>query len=116
LAYSPLQQGLLTGKIEPGHKFKKGDNRANSVYFTDENISRVNKMLDKLKPIAEEKNATLAQLVIQWTINQHGITIALVGARTPEQSTQNASAADLKLSTEELDFIDTQVNELNLQV
>lgn len=116
LAYSPLQQGLLTGKFESGYKFKKGDNRANSVYFKEENLRKVNKILDKLKPIAEEKKATLAQLVIKWTINQPGITIALVGARTPEQSTQNAMAADLKLSTEELDFIDNLVDELKLEV
>ena len=115
LAYSPLQRGLLTGKMKPGYSFAEGDHRADNPYFTDENIRRTNRILDKIKPIAEEKGATLAQLVIQWTIRQPGITIALVGARTPDQSVQNAQAADLDLSRDELEFINKQLESLELQ-
>ncbi|MDR8392877.1 aldo/keto reductase [Aliifodinibius sp. S!AR15-10] len=115
LAYSPFQRGLLTGKMSPGYEFGEGDTRANEIYYTDENIQRTNEMLEKIKPIAEEKGATLPQLVIQWTIQQPGITIALVGARTPEQSTQNAKAADLKLLPDEIKFIDNQIKELELE-
>ena len=115
LAYSPFQRGLLTGKMKPDQEFSEGDTRANEVYYTDENIRRTNKMLEKIKPIADEKGATLAQLVIQWTIQQPGITIALVGARTPEQSTQNAKAADLELLPDEIEFINNQIEELELQ-
>jgi len=114
LAYSPLQRGLLTGKMEPGQDFAEGDARAGSTYYSDENIRRVNGFLDKIKPIARDHDATLAQLVIQWTISQPGITIALVGARNPEQSTQNANAAEIDLTENELSFISQKLDELTL--
>ncbi len=94
IAYSPLQRGLLTGKIKPGHRFSDGDTREGNMYYSDENISRVNAFLDKLMPLAREKNATIGQLVIRWTIEQPGITIALVGARNATQAVENAKAGE----------------------
>jgi len=114
LAYSPLQRGLLTGKMTPGYKFGKDDNRSTLHYFSDENLTRVNAFLDKIKPLAEEKNATLSQLVIRWTVEQPGITIALVGARDPKQALQNAAAMDINLNPEEIKLITTHLNELEL--
>lgn len=114
LAYSPLQGGLLTGKMEPGQKFNEGDHRAGSRFYTDENIQRTNEFLDAIKPIADDKDATLVQLVIQWTIQQPGITVALVGARNAEQAEQNAKAADLELSDDELQRINAELDKLEL--
>jgi aryl-alcohol dehydrogenase-like predicted oxidoreductase len=112
LAYSPMERGLLTGKIEPGHEFQEGDHRASNPFFTDENIRKVNAFLDKIKPIAEAHNATLAQLVLRWTIERKGITIALAGARNAQQSVQNARAAEIQLSEEEYSLISTEVTNL----
>lgn len=114
IAYSPLQRGLLTGKIKPDHKFSEGDTREGNRFYTPESISRVNAFLDELRPMAENKNASLAQLVLRWTIEQPGITIALAGARNAEQARQNAGAMQLQLSAEELKFIEVKVNELKL--
>jgi aryl-alcohol dehydrogenase-like predicted oxidoreductase len=114
IAYSPLERGLLTGKMKPGYKFEEGDHRANLHFFKDENLKRTNEFLDKLRPLAAEKNATLSQLVLRWTIEQPAITIALAGARNAEQSVQNARAVDVKLNKEELSFITTLLNELHL--
>jgi aryl-alcohol dehydrogenase-like predicted oxidoreductase len=114
IAYSPLQRGLLTGKIKPGHKFNEGDTREGSTYYSDENISRVNAFLDKLTPLAMEKKATIGQIVIRWTIEQPGITIALVGARNAEQAVENARASDIRLSSEELSFISGELEKLKL--
>lgn len=105
LAYSPLERGLLTGKLKPGHEFAEGDHRATNSYFTDDSIERTNAFLAKLKPMAEAKNASLSQLVLRWTIEQPGITIALVGARNAEQAIQNAAAIDVHLTPEEIRFI-----------
>lgn len=116
LAYSPFQRGLLTGKMHPGYEFAEGDTRADNQYYTDDNIRRTNNMLKKIEPIAIEKGATLAQLVIQWTLRQPGITIALVGARNPKQAIQNAKAADMELTEEELKFINAQLEELELPI
>jgi len=68
-----------------------------------------------LKPLAEKKNATLAQLIIRWTIEQPGITIALVGARNVEQAIENAQAIDVKLSKEELSFINNELSRLQFE-
>lgn len=109
IAYSPLQRGLLTGKIKPGYKFEAGDSREGNRFYTEENILRVNAFLNTLKPLAEEKKASLAQLVLRWTIEQPGITVALAGARNAEQAVQNARAIDVKLSNEEMAFINQQI-------
>lgn len=105
IPYSPLQRGLLTGKIKPGHKFNEGDSRENNLFYTDENISRTHTLLEEIKPIAENHNATLAQLVINWTIHRPGVACVLVGARDDQQVKDNAKALDFSLSSDELDTI-----------
>jgi aryl-alcohol dehydrogenase-like predicted oxidoreductase len=114
LAYSPLERGLLTGKMKPGYKFEEGDHRANLVFFTDENIRRVSAFLDKIKPIAEAKDVTLSQLVLSWTLAQPGITIALVGARNAEQAVANAKAGDIILSAAEIKTINGHLDHLQI--
>lgn len=110
LAYSPLERGLLTGKITSDYKFQDGDHRAGHSHFQPEFIEKTNQLLDKIKPIAEEHNTTLGQLVLRWTIERPGITIALAGARNAEQAVQNAKALDINLTKEEIKTIDDLVN------
>ena len=115
LAYSPLQLGLLTGKFEPGQQFPPGDLRGGHPLFTPDNIRRVNDFLARLQPLADDKQATLAQLVIRWTIAQPGITVALVGARNPKQAKQNAEAINVQLSAEEVGFINDELAKLQVE-
>jgi aryl-alcohol dehydrogenase-like predicted oxidoreductase len=114
IAYSSLQRGLLTGKIRPDHTFAPGDHRPTTSFFKPENIRRINIFLERLKPLAKEKGAFLSQLVIRWTIEQPGITIALVGARNKEQAIQNAKAAYINLSKNEINMIDSELEQLEL--
>jgi len=65
--------------------------------------------------LAKEKNATLSQLVIRWTVERPGITIALVGARNKEQAIQNARVANIKLTFQEIEFINEELNKLVLE-
>ncbi|MFY9153270.1 MAG: aldo/keto reductase [Prolixibacteraceae bacterium] len=116
LAYSPLERGLLTGKMKSGQQFAPGDHRAGVPFFTPENINRTNDFLDKIRPLAAGKNVSLGQLVVRWTVEQPGITIALVGARNAEQAIQNAKALDLTLTAEELGFITEELNKLKLEL
>ena len=116
IVYSPLQRGLLTGKIKPGHKFADGDHRAGGKFFRPQNVEKVLRFLDELRPIAEAHGATLAQLVINWTIHRSGITAALVGARNPGQAEENAKAGDFTLSDEETRRIDELLEGLKLDV
>ncbi|MGM5630213.1 aldo/keto reductase [Apibacter raozihei] len=112
LAYSPMERGLLTGKIKPGHSFAEGDARSEMKIYQPESIEKVNAFLQKIKPIADEQGATLAQLVLKWTIEQPGITIALAGARNAEQTIQNAKAAELKLTSQHIEFINSELSKL----
>ncbi|MBC9797492.1 aldo/keto reductase [Sinomicrobium weinanense] len=116
LAYSPMERGLLTGKLKPGHQFAPGDHRASNPYFKDINLTRTNDFLQSIKPIADNKGLTLGQLVILWTLEQPGITIALVGARNEAQAVQNAKAADTELTESEIAAITEKLSYLELEL
>jgi aryl-alcohol dehydrogenase-like predicted oxidoreductase len=116
IAYSPLQRGILTGKIKPGQLFNEGDTRQGNIYYSYANIEKVNSFLGKLKSIADKKNATLSQLVIRWTIDQPGITVALAGARNSQQAIENAGAAAIKISAAEMKFINDELHKLQLEI
>lgn len=105
IAYSPLAQGLLTGKFEPDHKFDPADNRAKNKLFQGSNYERSQQALDKLRPIAERHHTSLGNLALAWLIAQPQAN-AIVGARNSEQSKENAKAGEIELSTEELKEID----------
>lgn len=115
LAYSPLERGILTGKIRLGHVFTEGDHRSKLVYYKHENIRRTNLFLEKIRPMAEVHQVSLAQLVLRWTIEQPGITVALAGARNAAQAAQNAGAVQCKLSPEEIQFINRELAKLELE-
>jgi len=114
LAYSPLERGLLTGKLKPGHRFSDGDHRSSLYFFSDENIKRTAEFLKTLESLASTKKATVSQLVLRWTLSQPAITIALVGARNASQAIQNAKASDVELSKDEITFISDQLAKLKL--
>ena len=116
IAYSPLQRGVLTGKITADYKFAEGDHRPTTPFFKEPNLSRINAFLDKIKPIAEAQKATMAQLVLNWTMNQPGITCVLAGARNERQVLENLKAAALKVSDEELSFIRNELEQLVLGI
>ncbi|MBO9997596.1 MAG: aldo/keto reductase [Cyanobacteria bacterium SID2] len=106
LAYSPLAQGLLSGKFGRNHQFEVGDHRSkNKLFFKQDNFERVQTALDRLRPIAQRKHCTLAQLALAWTIAQPQ-THAIVGARNAEQVTDNAKAADVDLTADDIAEID----------
>jgi aryl-alcohol dehydrogenase-like predicted oxidoreductase len=116
LAYSPLQRGLLTGKFSPDHKFNPGDSRAEAPHFKPENIKKTNDFLDEIEDIADSNNITLAQLVLRWTMEQPGITCALAGARNADQLRDNIGAAEFELTKEELETINSKLNNLTLDL
>lgn len=102
LPYSPLQRGLLTGKIKPDHKFNEGDTRQSHRYYKPENIRRVNEMLDTIRPIARKYEATLTQLIINWTTRQPAMDCVLVGARDEAQVRDNVKALSFTLSNDDI--------------
>ena len=116
LAYSPLQRGLLTGKITPDYHFNPGDSRPETPYFKINNIIETNIFLEKIKPVADQKRIKLSQLVLHWTLQQPGITVVLAGGRDPEQVRENAAAARVTFTEDEMKFINDELNELKLDL
>jgi myo-inositol catabolism protein IolS len=105
IAYSPLAQGLLTGKFGAEHQFEEGDIRNKNKLFQGEHYQRAQAALAKLRPIAERNQCSLAQLALAWAIAQPQVS-AIAGARNAEQAVQNAKAAQLQLSESDLAEID----------
>jgi aryl-alcohol dehydrogenase-like predicted oxidoreductase len=105
LAYSPLAQGLLTGKFGPGHQFDPADNRAKNKLFKGEIYERAQQALTKLQPLAERYQTTLGNLALAWLIAQPQ-TSAIVGARNADQAIANAASASLKISAADLAEMD----------
>jgi aryl-alcohol dehydrogenase-like predicted oxidoreductase len=101
LAYSPLAQGLLTGRFGPNHQFPTGDVRASNQLFQGEVYQRALAAVEQLRPIAERHHCSLAQLALAWAIAQPQ-TGAIAGARHPEQARENAGAVQVKLTAEDL--------------
>jgi myo-inositol catabolism protein IolS len=105
LAYSPMAQGLLTGRFGPDHRFEKGDHRSSNRLFQAPHFQRVQAALGRLKPIADAKGITMGQLALAWVMAQPN-TCAIAGARNAAQAVQNAAAARVQLSAEDLQTLD----------
>ncbi|AZA53619.1 aldo/keto reductase [Chryseobacterium sp. G0201] len=110
IVYSPMERGLLTGKYFKEDKLKENDHR--NGYFSQFDLNKVKIFLEKIEPIAQEKGATLSQLVLRWTTLQPALTVVLAGARNAQQAIENAKAMSFDLSQEELDFINSELGKL----
>lgn len=109
VVFSPLAQGLLTGKYRKGHPIpedsRAADPKANQSmqrFLTDENLDKV----EKLIVLADELNISLTELSLAWILHQPGIDSVLMGASRPSQVEENVKALDIKLSPEVMKKID----------
>lgn len=109
LSYSSLALGLLTGKVGPDRRFQGDDLRINDPRFSVENRRKVAGFVSEVAPIAEPHGATVAELVIAWTIRRPGITFALCGARNVAQARENARAGSIRFTESELAAIDAAI-------
>jgi aryl-alcohol dehydrogenase-like predicted oxidoreductase len=98
LAYSPLANGLLTGKVDPERIFPEDDLRRNNPMFSRQSRLRVREMFEHLASVTRKYNFTDGQLAIAWTLTRPGITHALVGARDDRQAVENAWAGSVLLA------------------
>jgi aryl-alcohol dehydrogenase-like predicted oxidoreductase len=115
IVWSPLGQGVLTGKYLPGEP-PPSDSRAASDTMS-EFIGRLTepRVLDavqRLRPIADAAGLTMAQLALAWVLREPNVASAIVGASRPEQVHANASASGIVLSADVLDAIDTALGDV----
>ena len=100
-AYSPLEQGLLTGKVSAETKLRPGDVRNNNIWWKQGNRDKVVDMLRSWKPLAEKYGCTIGNLVIAWTVMRSDSINMLCGARKTEQVSENVKAGLLQLDKED---------------
>ncbi|MCS4245101.1 aryl-alcohol dehydrogenase-like predicted oxidoreductase [Rhizobium sp. BIGb0125] len=105
LSYSSLALGLLSGKMGPNRIFTGDDQRKDNPRFSPGNRQKVARLMEVVTPVADRHQATIAQVVIAWTVAQPGITFSLCGARDPKQAIENAGAARLRLTAHEVSII-----------
>ena len=102
MAYSPLEQGLLTGKVGMDTVFPPEYFRNKLSWFAPERRRRVLNLLAGWQPLTEKYGCTVAQLVIAWTVAQPGIAIALCGARKTANAIENAGAGAVTIEPDDL--------------
>jgi aryl-alcohol dehydrogenase-like predicted oxidoreductase len=109
IVWSPIAQGVLTGKYLPGQPAPEGSRATDETgskfiqrFMRDDVLERV----QKLKPLADEAGLSLAQLAVAWVLQNPNVASAIIGASRPEQVNENVKAAGVKLEAELLEKID----------
>lgn len=116
VVWSPIAQGVLTGKYKPGEQPPAGS-RATDAKGGSDMISRwmkddVLERVQRLQPIADEAGLSLAQLAVAWVLQNPSVSSAIIGASRPEQVTENVKAAGVKLDEATMTAIDGVVGDV----
>lgn len=107
IVYSPMQSGLLTGKMTPERVANLPDDdwRRNSGEFQEPRLSRNLKLVEVLQDIGKQHDRSPGEVAIAWTLNNPAVTAAIVGARNPKQVEGIIAAGEFRLNQQELDQI-----------
>jgi aryl-alcohol dehydrogenase-like predicted oxidoreductase len=106
LVYGPLAHGLLAGQMTPSTTFAADDWRSKSPDFTGENFQWNLTVVERLKRVAEQREITVPQLAVAWTLANPAMQVAIVGAPRVAELDETAVAADIDLSDADLKEID----------
>jgi 1-deoxyxylulose-5-phosphate synthase len=109
IVWSPLAQGVLTGKYKPGEAPPEGSRATNDAmnFFMDRaKDDRVLERVQRLQPIADELGLTMAQLALAWVLREPNVASAIVGASRPQQVEDNAAASGIELDADVLHRVD----------
>jgi len=110
IVWSPLRQGILTGKYRPGSPAPAGSRAASpemSAFLGDQLEPAVLGRVQRLVPIAAELGLTVAQLALAWVLRRPEVTSAIIGATRPAQVMENAAASGVELAPEAVDRIES---------
>jgi aryl-alcohol dehydrogenase-like predicted oxidoreductase len=116
VVFSPIAQGVLTGKYEPGAQPPEGS-RARDEKGGADTVKRylrddVLEAVQRLKPIADDAGLSLAQLAVAWVLQNQNIASAIIGASRPEQVAENVKAAGVRLDDDALKAIDSALGDI----
>ena len=105
MVWSPLAGGLLSGKYGREQQGEEGSRRTN-FDFPPVNKDRAWDCIDVMRPIAEARGVSVAQIALAWLLHQPQVTSVIIGAKRPEQLADNLAATDVRLNAEELHKLD----------
>jgi aryl-alcohol dehydrogenase-like predicted oxidoreductase len=116
VVFSPIAQGVLTGKYRPGAQPPEGSRARDEKggadmvkrYLRDDVLEAV----QRLKPVADDAGLSLAQLAVAWVLQNQNVASAIIGASRPEQVTENVKAAGVQLDDDALKAIDTALGDI----
>ena len=116
IVWSPIAQGVLSGKYQPGQAPPEGSRATDEKggadmikrFMDDDVLTRV----QQLKPVADELDLTMAQLAVAWVLQNDNVAAALVGASRPEQVSENVKAAGVKIPAELMAKIDDALGDV----
>jgi aryl-alcohol dehydrogenase-like predicted oxidoreductase len=112
VAYSPLGRGFLSGRFTNPDELASDDFRRTQPRFQGENLEANMRIVAKLREIAEEKNVTPAQLALAWVLAQGDEIVPIPGTKRRTYLEENAAAADVELTEEDLARIDRELPEV----
>lgn len=111
VAYSPLGRGFLSGAIQSRGDLEPGDWRLENPRFAEEAIARNSRLADGVAEVAEEIEATAAQVALAWVLSRHDSLVAIPGTRRTGRLEENWAAQDITLRTEHLDRLESLISQ-----
>ena len=115
VAFSPMANGLLTGRYGKGERFDpKPDYRAAMPQFTDAAMDQNRALLALLRRMAEEKSSTPAQISLAWMLCKKPWIVPIPGTRRPERMQENAGAAEVYLTPDEVQALDAALDGMKM--
>jgi aryl-alcohol dehydrogenase-like predicted oxidoreductase len=108
IVWSPLGQGVLTGKYKPGEPLPEGTRASSESMggFMERALNELLERVQRLGPVADELGLSMAQLALAWVLREENVASAIIGASRPEQVEDNAGASGVELGAATLERID----------
>lgn len=116
VAFSPLGNGFLTGKYTGSDTFTEGDFRNHMPQYTEEGFAAAKALLDLMAAMSREKGASMAQLSLAWMLHKKPYIVPIPGSRKPDRLKENAGAAEVSMTADEVKKIDALLETLNVPV
>ena len=114
VAFSPMASGFLSGKYNKNTHYKGDDVRRVITRFNPENVEKNQPLLDLLNEVATKKGATPAQISLAWMLHKNDFVVPIPGMRKDERVVENLGAADITLTEEEFNNIETELNKITI--
>ena len=114
VAFSPMASGFLSGKYNKNTEYKGDDVRRVITRFNPENVEKNQPLLDLLHTVADKKGITPAQISLAWMLHKYPHVVPIPGMRKDERVVENLGAADVVLTDEEFNNIETELNKITI--